>query len=235
MFAFLSYNGNFLENQYLEDLSKLNKKLIIIKENNKLKLDYSKFWKLQTNNFFDEKKYNISFNKIKYFKVSSHNSNETLKIIKKNKIKLLVNLGTTQKLNKKLLNVLKYGILNVHPGLLPYYRGSQCVEWAIINDDPIYLTCHYMSENYDDGRIILFYKIRTKGLKFYNQIRTRVYLNQSSTFYKVLENFNKFKHNNLILRQNNKILGKPNIYKMINLKTLTRVINKVKGRKYKHL
>lgn len=235
MFAFLSYNGNFLENQYLEDLSKLNKKLIIIKENNKLKLDYSKFWKLQTNNFFDEKKYNISFNKIKYFKVSSHNSNETLKLIKKNKIKLLVNLGTTQKLNKKLLNVLKYGILNVHPGLLPYYRGSQCVEWAIINDDPIYLTCHYMSENYDDGRIILFYKIRTKGLKFYNQIRTRVYLNQSSTFYKVLENFNKFKHNNLILRQKNKILGKPNIYKMINLKTLTRVINKVKGRKYKHL
>ena len=92
-----------------------------------------------------------------------------------------------------------------------------------------------MSENYDDGRIILFYKIRTKGLKFYNQIRTRVYLNQSSTFYKVLENFNKFKHNNLILRQKNKILGKPNIYKMINLKTLTRVINKVKGRKYKHL
>lgn len=235
MFAFLSYNGNFLENQYLEDLSKLNKKLIIIKENNKLKLDYSKFWKLQTNNFFDEKKYNISFNKIKYFKVSSHNSNETLKLIKKNKIKLLVNLGTTQKLNKKLLNVLKYGILNVHPGLLPYYRGSQCVEWAIINDDPIYLTCHYMSENYDDGRIILFYKIRTKGLKFYNQIRTRVYLNQSSTFYKVLENFNKFKHNNLILRQKNKILGKPNIYKMINLKTLTRVINKVKRRKYKHL
>ena len=235
MFAFLSYNGNFLENQYLEDLSKLNKKIILIKENSKLKFNFSKRWKLQTNNFFNEKKYNISFNKIKYFKVSSHNSKETLKIIKKNKIKLLVNLGTTKKINKKIINVLKYGILNIHPGLLPYYRGSQCVELAIINNDPIYLTCHYMSENYDDGRIILFYKIRTKGLKFYNQIRTRVYLNQSLTFYKVLKNFNKFKDNNLIFSQKNKILGKPNLYKMINQKTLSQVMNIVKSRRYKHL
>ena len=92
-----------------------------------------------------------------------------------------------------------------------------------------------MSENYDDGRIILFYKIRTKGLKFYNQIRTRVYLNQSLTFYKVLKNFNKFKDNNLIFSQKNKILGKPNLYKMINQKTLSQVMNIVKSRRYKHL
>ena len=38
---------------------------------------------------------------------------------------------------EKIIDSLKYGILNVHPGILPKYKGRTCVEWSIFNDDKV--------------------------------------------------------------------------------------------------
>lgn len=47
-------------------------------------------------------------------------------------------------------------VLNLHWGLSPYYRGSNCTEWAMINDDVfnIGFTIHKISSKIDGGDIV---------------------------------------------------------------------------------
>ena len=48
------------------------------------------------------------------------------------------------------------GGINLHPSLLPKYRGAFSAPWAIINKEKMTgITYHFMNEKFDDGRIIL--------------------------------------------------------------------------------
>lgn len=59
-------------------------------------------------------------------------------------------------LPKSILNMPKYGCINVHPSLLPKYRGSAPIQWAILNGDKITgTTIMKMNEKMDAGDIIL--------------------------------------------------------------------------------
>ena len=174
MFALLSFKNNLLENYYISEILKKQKKILIFKESKYLKYSYSYLWRLQTEGYFDCKTFKDK-KRVNFIEVPSHNSQSIIKYIKNYKIKYLINLGTTSKISEKILKALKYGVINCHPGLIPYYRGSQCVEWAIYNDEPIYLTAHFMSKKYDLGKIIKTKKINTRKLKSYSEIRIKVY------------------------------------------------------------
>ncbi len=59
-------------------------------------------------------------------------------------------------LPKSILQIPKYGCLNVHPSLLPKYRGSAPIQWAILNGDKMTgTTIMKMNEKMDAGDIIL--------------------------------------------------------------------------------
>ncbi len=59
-------------------------------------------------------------------------------------------------LPKEILEIPKYGCINVHPSLLPKYRGSAPIQWAIINGDKkTGVTTMYLNEEMDAGDIIL--------------------------------------------------------------------------------
>ena len=59
-------------------------------------------------------------------------------------------------LPKELLEIPKYGCINVHGSLLPKYRGAAPVQWAIINGDKTTgITTMYMDQGMDTGDIIL--------------------------------------------------------------------------------
>ncbi len=50
----------------------------------------------------------------------------------------------------------KYGAINLHPSLLPKYRGSSPIQWAVANGDTVTgVTILYVSEKMDAGDIIL--------------------------------------------------------------------------------
>ena len=66
-------------------------------------------------------------------------------------------------------------VLNVHPGVLPEYRGASCVEWAIFTDGPIGNTAHFMVEDYDAGPIIAVEDYRFQIGSSYSDIRTEIY------------------------------------------------------------
>lgn len=59
-------------------------------------------------------------------------------------------------LPRELLEIPRYGCINVHPSLLPKYRGSTPIQTAIINGDKTTgVTTMYMNEELDSGDIIL--------------------------------------------------------------------------------
>ena len=53
-----------------------------------------------------------------------------------------------------ILNIPKYGFLNLHPAYLPFNRGWHTPSWAILENTPIGATLHFMDEGVDTGDIV---------------------------------------------------------------------------------
>jgi len=51
----------------------------------------------------------------------------------------------------------RLGMINLHTGLSPYYRGGPCTFWTLHNEEPEYAgaTVHYITAGIDSGDIIL--------------------------------------------------------------------------------
>lgn len=61
-----------------------------------------------------------------------------------------------QILPKDILEIPKYGCVNVHASLLPKYRGAAPVQWAVLNGDPESgVTTMQMDEGLDTGDILM--------------------------------------------------------------------------------
>lgn len=59
-------------------------------------------------------------------------------------------------LPQEILDVPKYGAINVHGSLLPKYRGAAPIQWAVINGDKVTgITTMYMNAGMDTGDMIL--------------------------------------------------------------------------------
>jgi methionyl-tRNA formyltransferase len=59
-----------------------------------------------------------------------------------------------QRLPAAVLAVPRYGFLNIHPSLLPDYRGPTPVFWQLRDGAPAGVTVHYMDEGLDAGDIV---------------------------------------------------------------------------------
>ena len=56
---------------------------------------------------------------------------------------------------KKVISLAKYKAINLHPSLLPKYRGASPIQWALMNgDDEIGVTIISVSEIMDAGDIL---------------------------------------------------------------------------------
>lgn len=69
---------------------------------------------------------------------------------------LIVVVAYGKILPKEILEIPKYGCINVHASLLPKYRGAAPIQWAVLNGDKITgVTTMYMDIGMDTGDIIL--------------------------------------------------------------------------------
>ena len=69
---------------------------------------------------------------------------------------VIVVVAFGQILPKSVLDIPKYGCINIHGSLLPKYRGAAPIQWSIINEDSITgVTIMYMNEGMDTGDMIL--------------------------------------------------------------------------------
>lgn len=67
-----------------------------------------------------------------------------------------LSVAYNQIFRRALLEVPRLGILNFHAGLLPFYRGRNVINWAILNGErELGMTAHYVDEGIDTGDIVL--------------------------------------------------------------------------------
>lgn len=67
--------------------------------------------------------------------------------------------------------------INIHPSLLPGYKGANPVFWALFNGEKeTGLTAHFLSERLDGGNIILQEKIKIKRMETNGELRKRLAL-----------------------------------------------------------
>ena len=68
---------------------------------------------------------------------------------------VIVVIAFGQILSKEILDLPKYGCINVHASLLPKYRGAAPIQWAVIDgEEETGVTTMYMAEGLDTGDII---------------------------------------------------------------------------------
>ena len=104
-------------------------------------------------------------NKIKFKIINSKKminfESKTLIILKKNNIKLICLAGFMKVLSDKFIKDFKYKILNIHPSLLPKYKGLNTHKRVLKNKEKFSgCTVHYVTDELDSGKIILQKKVR---------------------------------------------------------------------------
>ena len=87
--------------------------------------------------------------------------NHLLKILKLNNIRLICLAGFLKILSKDFINSFKGKIINIHPSLLPKYKGLNTHERVLENNEKFTgCSVHYVNEKLDGGKIIIRKKIR---------------------------------------------------------------------------
>ena len=104
-------------------------------------------------------------NKINFLIVNYKNKNKAenkiLINLKKNKIDLICLAGFMKILSKKIINIYKNKILNIHPSLLPNYKGLNTHKRVIENKEKYSgCTVHLVNSKLDSGKIVLQKKIK---------------------------------------------------------------------------
>lgn len=78
------------------------------------------------------------------------------KIIRDLNPDVIVVVAYGQILPESILNIPRYGCINVHGSLLPKYRGAAPIQWSVLNGDTVTgVTTMYMEKGLDTGDILL--------------------------------------------------------------------------------
>lgn len=76
----------------------------------------------------------------------------------------VISMHYRDRIPKGVLEFATMGGMNLHPALLPKYRGCFSGVWALINgESETGITYHYMNEKFDDGKIILQYPVKIEN------------------------------------------------------------------------
>ena len=148
--VFISGTGSNLENLIKFSLKKRSpiKIILIISNNTKAKgLEFAKLYEIK------KKVYNYDKKKISEKRI--------LKDLKSNDIKLICLAGFMKILSKDFIRKFKGKILNIHPSLLPKYKGLNTHHRAIQNKEKYSgCTVHLVNSKLDSGKIILQKKVK---------------------------------------------------------------------------
>ena len=85
---------------------------------------------------------------------------------------LIVVVAFGQILSQKILDIPRFGCINVHASLLPKYRGAAPIEWAIINGETVTgITTMQMNAGLDTGDILLKSEVKISAEMILPELR----------------------------------------------------------------
>ncbi len=121
---------------------------IVISNNSKAKgLNYAKIFKIKK--------------KVLNFKNKNLSEKKLLSVLKVNNIEMICLAGFMKILSKNFIKKFKGNILNIHPSLLPKYKGLNTHK-RVLNNKEKYSGCtvHFVNAKLDSGKIILQKKVK---------------------------------------------------------------------------
>ena len=147
---FISGTGSNLKNLIKFSLSKKSP----------IRINFVLSNKMKAKGLMYAKKHNIK-KKIYSFKNKILDEKKILNDLKKNKIELICLAGFMKILSKNFIRRFKGKIINIHPSLLPKYKGLNTHERALKNKDKFSgCTVHHVNYKLDSGKIILQEKVK---------------------------------------------------------------------------
>ncbi len=157
--------------------------------------------------------------------VRSHNSDKCRDILR-GILPDIVVLGGVDIIHARILREVALGAINTHPGMLPYYRGCCCVEWALYNDDPVGSTCHLVTSSVDGGPIIYQEPLHIASWDTYQDVRRNMLGHSSKVMAKGLLDF-------ITYREVSKPSEEGTLHPVIPAGTLKKVLEKMEKHQYK--
>lgn len=113
---------------------------------------------------------------------------EFVKILKNLDADLFVVVAYGQLLSEQVLNIPKYGCINVHGSLLPKYRGAAPIQWSIINgEEKTGVTIQYMEKGMDSGDMILKEEIIIEKTETYKTLYDKMSIVGAEALIKAIE------------------------------------------------
>ena len=147
---------------------------LIISNNRKAKgLKFGKIFKI-SNKVFNYKNRIIAEKKI-------------ISEIKKKKIKLICLAGFMKILSKDFIKNFKGKILNIHPSLLPKYKGLNTHQRVISNNEKYSgCTVHFVNSRLDSGKIILQKKVKISKFDTAKSLAKKILIQEHKLYPKAI-------------------------------------------------
>ena len=170
--VFISGTGSNLKNLIKFSLirkSPININFVISDKNKAKGLNYAR-------------KFNLK-KKIYNFKNRDLDEKKILVDLKKYKIKLVCLAGFMKILSKDFIKKFNGKIINIHPSLLPKYKGLKTHERALKNKEKFSgCTVHYVSSKLDSGKIILQKKVKISKNDTVNTLAKKILKKEHKLF-----------------------------------------------------
>lgn len=91
---------------------------------------------------------------------------EAIEKIREMEPDVIVVVAFGQIITKEILEMPKYGCINVHASLLPAYRGAAPIQWAVMNGDQVSgVTIMKMDEGIDTGEMLSKWRFRLHQMR----------------------------------------------------------------------
>lgn len=116
------------------------------------------------------------------------NSTDFINRMKAYGVDLFVSMSFNQIFKMEMINLPIYKTINCHAGKLPFYRGRNILNWALINDEKEFgITVHYVDEGIDTGDIILQETFPITDEDNYNTLLERAYVGCADVLYRAIK------------------------------------------------
>ena len=132
--------------------------------------------------------YKIS-NKVFNYKNKSITEKRIISEIKNKKIELICLAGFMKILSKDFIQNFKGKILNIHPSLLPKYKGLDTHQRAVSNREKYSgCTVHFVNSKLDSGKIILQKKVKITKSETAKSLAKKVLIQEHKLYPKAIKN-----------------------------------------------
>jgi|TARA_B100000902_G_scaffold373493_1_gene401526 formyltetrahydrofolate-dependent phosphoribosylglycinamide formyltransferase len=132
-------------------------------------------------------KYKINKKTVNYLNIKNSEKN-ILTELKKNKIDIICLAGFMKILSNNFIKKFKGKIINIHPSLLPKYKGLNTHQRAINNNEKFAgCTVHHVNSKLDSGKIILQKKVKILKTDTSSKLAKRVLKQEHILYPKALK------------------------------------------------